>query len=90
VQTDIGCLPDNPVKFAEKVYGVGMGILGGLALLAIMYGGYQIVTSAGNMAKVDGGKKYIYYALGALGLGIFGLVLFQMISTNTFHIPGFS
>jgi hypothetical protein len=67
-----------------------MGILGGIALLAIIYGGYLIMTSQGSMSQVANGKKYIYYALGGLGLGIFGLVLFQLIATNTLHIPGFS
>ena len=90
VVTDLGCIPEDPIGFAEKLYGLGMGILGGIALLSIMYGGYQISTSRGDPSRIANGKKYIFYALGALALGAFGLVLFDFIATNTFHIPGFS
>lgn len=45
VYTDFGCFPNDPVGFVQKFYGVGLGFVAGVALLALIWGGYSIMTS---------------------------------------------
>lgn len=89
VQTDLGCIPNDPFAFVTKFYGIGLGLIGGIALLFIIFGGYTILTSQGQPDKLSKGKSYIYYAIAGLLLAIFGYVLIQIIAVDVLHIPGF-
>jgi len=89
VSTDLGCIPNDPYAFVAKFYGIGLGIIGGVALLFIIYGGYIILTSQGQPAQLGRGKSYIYYAIAGLLLAIFGFVFIQVIAVDILHIPGF-
>lgn len=55
-----------------------LGFLGLIAVLMIIYGGVMIVTSAGDPAKADKGKKILTYA--AIGIVII-LLSFAFVST---------
>ncbi|MEK7502558.1 MAG: hypothetical protein AAB609_03455 [Patescibacteria group bacterium] len=90
VQTDLGCIPNDPFAFVAKFYGIGLGIIGGVALLFIIYGGYIILTSQGDPNQLNTGKSYIYYAIAGLLLAIFGFVFIQVITVDILHIPGFN
>ena len=87
--TDLGCIPNDPVQFASRFYSIGLGLIGGVAVLFIIFGGYTILTSQGDPSQLEKGKSYIYYAIGGLLLGIFGFVFVQVIAVNVLHIPGF-
>ncbi len=89
VQTDLGCIPNDPFAFVTKFYGIGLGVIGGVALRFIIFGGYTILTSQGQPDKISKGKSYIYYAIAGLLLAIFGYVLIQIIAVDVLHIPGF-
>ncbi len=88
--TDFGCIPTDPIGFAAKFYGIGLGFIGGVALLFIMYGGYLTMMSRGNPAQLSNGKSYIFYAILGLLLAIFGYVFIQIVVVNVLHVPGFS
>lgn len=88
ISTDIGCVPNDPLLFVQKFYGVGLGILGGIAILVIMFGGYTLITSKGNPTQVQKGKEYIMYAIISLVLAIFGFVFLETVAVGVFHIPG--
>ncbi len=90
ISTDFGCFPNDPVGFVQKFYGVGLGFVAGVALLALIYGGYAIMTSRGDPARVNNGKSYIYYAIAGLLLAIFGFVFIQTVLVDILHVPGFS
>lgn len=89
IATDIACIPTDPIGFVSKFYGIGLGLIGGVALLFIIFGGYIILTSSGNPTKLNMGKNYIYYAIAGLLLGIFGFIFIQVIAVDILHIPGF-
>ena len=89
VTTDLGCIPNEPFAFVAKFYGIGLGLIGGVALLFIIYGGYIILTSQGQPDQLGKGKSYIYYAIAGLLLAIFGFVFIQVIAVDILHIPGF-
>lgn len=90
VQTDFGCIPNNPVGFVSKFYGIGLGFIGGVALLAIIYGGYALLTSRGDPQQLEKGKSYIFYAIAGLLLAIFGFVFIEVIAVDILKIPGFT
>lgn len=83
------CVPQDPVGFVTRFYGVGLSIVSGVALVFLIYGGYQIMISRGNPDQLNKGKGYIYYSLAGLLLAIFGFVFIQVVFVNILHIPGF-
>lgn len=90
ISTDFGCFPNDPIGFIQKFYGVGLGFIAGIALLALIYGGYVIMTSKGNPMKVTDGKSYIFYAISGLLLAIFGYVFIEVVVVDILQIPGWS
>ncbi len=90
INTDFGCIPSDPIGFVERFYGIGLGFIGMVALLFIIIGGYYVMTSAGNVERLQTGKSFIFYALAGLLLAVFGFVFIQIITGQILKIPGFS
>ena len=90
IATDFGCFPNDPVGFVQKFYGIGLGFVAGVALIALIWGGYSIMMSGGDPHRVNIGKSYIYYAIAGLMLAIFGYVFIQTVLVDILHVPGFS
>ena len=89
-KTDLGCVPNSPGGFASTLYGIGLGMIGAVSLLFIVYGGYIILTSQGNAEQLNKGKSYIIYSIIGLVLAVTGFVLYQTIAVDILKIPGFS
>jgi len=87
--TDFGCIPNDPIGFVSKFYGIGLGFVGGTALIFIILGGYLILTSQGNPEQLNKAKSYIFYALTGLLLAVFGFVFQQIIFVDLLKVPGF-
>ena len=68
----------NPQVLISKVIDAMLGVVGSLALLMFVYGGFLWMTSAGNTKQIDKGKDILTWA--ALGLVLiftsYGLVKF--------------
>lgn len=90
ILTDFGCIPDDPVGFVERFYGIGLGLIGMVALIFIIIGGYYIMTSQGDPAKLQTGKSYITYSIVGVLLAIFGFVFIEVITGDILQIPGFN
>lgn len=89
ISTDFGCFPNDPIGFVQKFYGIGLSFVAATALVTLILGGYIIMTSRGDPARVNGGKGYIYYSIAGLLLAIFGYVFIQVIVVDILHVPGF-
>lgn len=89
VYTDFGCVPNDPIGFVEKFYGIGLSVIGMVAVLFLIIGGYQILTSQGNPEKLQKGREYILYSILGVLLAVFGFVFVQIV-TGVLQIPGFS
>lgn len=89
VLSDFGCIPNNPVGFIGKFYSIGLGFIGGVAILAILYGAYIIMTSSGDPQRLRNGKSYIFYAISGLLLTIFGYIFVQVVIRDILKVPGF-
>ena len=89
VATELGCLPNDPVGFIQKFYIYGLSLIGMVAFLFLIYGGYHVLTSGGNPDKLQKGKEYIIYSIVGLLLAFLGYVFIQFIAVNILRIPGF-
>lgn len=87
--TAIGCIDASPSKFVGSLLGLAIGMAGGIAFLLILFGGFQIITSAGNPEKLNAGRELIASAVAGLLFIIFSLFLLRLIGYTIFQIPGF-
>jgi hypothetical protein len=90
--TAIGCISTNPTGddgFITVLLRFGTGIAGGIAFLLILFGGFQILTSAGNPERLHAGQELVGSAVGGLLLIIFSLFLLRLIGFTILRIPGF-
>lgn len=83
------CIPDNPAGFASEFYAIGLSIIGGLAVLYLIYGAYVLMTSRGNPDEVNKGKSYVVYAIIGLLVAIFGYLFIEIVFIDILHLPGF-
>lgn len=89
IATDFGCFPNDPIGFVQKFYGIGLGFVAACALLALIYGGYIVMTSRGDPRRVNDGKSWIFYSIAGLLLAIFGFIFIQTVLVDILHVPGF-
>lgn len=87
--TELGCIPNDPVGFVSSFYGIGLGLIGGVALLFLIWGGYILLSSQGNPEKINNGKSYIFYSIAGLLLAIFGYVFIEVVIVDILRVPGF-
>lgn len=96
VWTAIGCIkfgsdPNNldPTDFLGNMITLGVGAAGGIAFLLILFGGLQIMTSAGNPEQLNAGRELISAAVIGLILVIFSIFILKFIGFNMLGIRGF-
>ena len=89
ISTDLGCFPNDPVGFVQRFYGIGLGFVGAISLMMLIYGGYSFISSRGNPSQVAIAKSYMFYAITGLLLAIFGYVFIEVIVVDIFKVPGF-
>ena len=75
--------------FLRSLIGVGTGIGGGIAMLLILFSGFQRITSAGNPEKLHEAKELMTAAISGLLLIIFSVFLLRLIGVDILQIPGF-
>ena len=90
ISTDFGCFPNDHIGFTQRFYGIGLSFVAIVALVALILGGYAILTSKGDPHRVNVGKSYIFYAISGLLLAIFGFVFIQVVLVDILKVPGFS
>jgi len=90
IDTAIGRIDvSSPEAFVNKILTFALGIGGGIAILLIIIGGVQVLTSAGNPDKVKAGQELITSAVSGLLLIIFAVFLLKLIGKDILKIPGF-
>ncbi len=87
--TAFGCIQTDPQQFIGEILRIGIGVGGGIAFLLILFGGFQIMTSAGNPEQLTAGREVISSAITGLLLIIFSIFLLRLIGYNILEIPGF-
>jgi hypothetical protein len=90
VWTAIGCIETtNPVEFFKSMLMLGVGMAGGIAFLLILFGGLQIMTSAGNPEQLNAGRELVSASITGLLVIIFSLFILRFIGMDLIGIPGF-
>ncbi|TSC87664.1 MAG: Uncharacterized protein G01um10145_967 [Microgenomates group bacterium Gr01-1014_5] len=89
INTAIGCIPVNDTNaFAGWFLGWAIGVSGGLALLLIVFSGFQIMTASGDPQKLQSGRELLTSAISGLILIIFSIFLLRLIGVQILNIPG--
>lgn len=89
IQTAIGCVPIDPKAFIEKSLPVAFGASGGVAFLLMIFGAFQMITSAGNPDNVKKGREQFNSAIIGLVFILFSVLLLEVVGFNILNIPGF-
>lgn len=90
VKTAIGDINPNPRGFVTAIFGLVMGLSGGIALVLIMISGYKFMTSGNNPESFQAAKDMLTSAIVGLLFIIFSFVILQVIGVDILHIPRFS
>lgn len=89
VWTAIGCIPATQSGLFSKIFTLGLSMAGGIAFLLILFGGFQILTSAGNPEQLNEGRELVSSAVAGLLLIIFSVFLLRLVGYDILRIPGF-
>ena len=87
--TDLGCIPEDPLSFAQKFYDIGLGLIGIVSFFFILYGAFLIATSKGDPQKLTNGKTYVYYAVAGVIFTLLIFLIVKIVAVNTLSIPEF-
>ncbi|RJO62265.1 hypothetical protein C4544_00220 [candidate division WS5 bacterium] len=78
----------NATGFLQDVMTYGSAVLGGLAVLKIIFGGVMYATAAGNAQRISDAKSHIFYAL--LGVALIAgsnIILWLFGASNNIPTP---
>ena len=64
-----------------RILQVVFGILGGVAVIMIVFGGFMYTTSAGDTGKVKNAKNTIMYAIVGLVVAVFATAIVSFVAT---------
>lgn len=87
--TVFGCLPSSPGGFVQTALRIITSLVGGIAFLALLYGGGMILTSSGSPERLEAGKSILRGAILGILLVIFAVFILQFLGVTVFGLPGF-
>lgn len=85
----IGCIPTDTGKFISTLLRFLTAAGGGIALLLMISGAFQMITSAGNPEHVKHGQQQFTSAVIGLLFIIFSVLLLKVIGVDILNLPGF-
>ncbi|MCX7881201.1 MAG: hypothetical protein N2482_01655 [Patescibacteria group bacterium] len=90
VWTALGCFSsDLSTMIKEKVFGLGVGLAGFIALMCIIYSAFQLQTSQGSTEKIKKVQELLTSCIMGLMLIIFSVFILRLIGVDILKIPGF-
>lgn len=89
IATAIGCIHTTPAALVNDILKFLIGIAGGIALLLMVLGAFEMITSAGNPETLKGGQDRFTQAFIGLLFVVFSVLLLQLIGVDILGIPGF-
>lgn len=79
-----------PTLFVSKIFGILIGVAGGIAVILIMIAGYRFMMSRGKPESIQQARDQLTAAIVGLIFLIFSLVILEVIGVDILHIPGVS
>jgi len=89
VNTGIGEIKTDPAEFIKSIFGILLSLSGGIAILLIIFAGYQMIVSQGNPEKVQAARETMTAAIVGLLFTIFSFVILEVIGVDILKLPGF-
>lgn len=88
INTAIGCIDalSTPDKFANDILKWAIGVGSGIAFLLILYGGFMVMSSAGNPDRLKAGQELLTSAISGLILLIFCVFILNFIGIKILGI----
>lgn len=87
--TVIGCLPTSAAGFIQKILQFAVSLAGGISFLLLLFAGFKILTSKGDVAQLASGKNLLVSSIVALFLILFAVFILRFIGFEILKIPGF-
>lgn len=87
--TVLGCIPTTPGGAVQTILQVAIRIIGGIAFLAFLYGGFLLLTSSGDVEKINKGKTIVASSIIGLLMVIFAVFILRVVGFEILKIPGF-
>jgi uncharacterized membrane protein len=72
----------TPTEYAIRGIQVFMGLIGIIALILIIYGGFLMLTSAGNEERISEGKKIIQWVVIGILIILLSVGIVQFIGMS--------
>lgn len=89
LKTAIGCLPIDTNGLLQNIVKLFIGMSGGVALLLMILGAVQMITSQGNPESLKGGRdRFTSAAIGLLFI-ILSVTILEIIGVDILSLPGF-
>lgn len=88
INSAFGEIGTTPEEFVRRLFGILLGISGGIALFIIILSGYRFITSQGNPEKVKEAQERITSAIVGLIFLIFSIVILEVIGVDVLQLPG--
>ncbi len=90
ILTALGCVPTDPGGLINGMLKMVTGAAGGIALMLMVFGSIQMMTSAGNPDQLKAGRERFFSAAIGLLFIIFSILLLQIVGVDILQLPGFS
>lgn len=91
IMTGLGIpIQTTPIGMIQNLFSILLSLSGGIAVLLIISGGYQIIMSQGNPEKIQAAKETITSAIIGLLFILFSMVILQVIGFDILKIPSFN
>ncbi len=97
--TMLGCIRTNLGSFRQEGAAAGVvqvllnimfSIIGGVALLFIIYGAFVILTSQNSPERLNYGKQLVYGAIIGVIFSFSAVFIINLLASGVLKIPGFS
>lgn len=87
--TVLGCIPTDPANFTNRILQVVISVIGVIMFVVFLYGGFTLLTSAGDPYQIASGKKLVTSSIVALLIIIFSVVILRFVGVEILKLPGF-
>lgn len=71
----------TPAEIFGQIINIALGIAFAVAVIMVIYGGYQYITSAGNEEKATAGRQTLIYALIGIVIVLLSFVIVNAVLT---------
>lgn len=89
IETAIGCVPTQANVLVTQLMKFSAGIGGGIALLLMIMGAFQMLASAGNPEIIKKGREQFVSAGIGLVFVLLSALILKIIGIDILNIPGF-